>query len=387
MKIVIVCAKLSGGGAERVGAVLASGLAERGHEVTITYIKRGNEYELSPKVKRYELNRFLPDTVNGSLLTRTWYKLQKRVAWFKIIKNVLQDERPDVVVSIMRYFSVPLLLYCYGKVPLVFSEHTNFNDKIKSNYRWNWKNPAMSIRPRIYRFDRNHLIKYADAVTLLTNYDKVYVGDKLKNKIVLPNPLTFEPIGKEEYEELFSNRKNILSCGRVSDWKIKGFDNLIKAFSLIADKYPEWDLDIAGAGEKEDFDFMNSIVKEYGVEGRVHFLGFRKDIKELMKNHSIYVLSSRHEGLPMSLTEAMANGMASVAFDCISGPNEIIVDSIDGLLVENQNNEQLANGLSTLIESQDLRYQLGRNAIVNIKRFSIDRIVNKWEELFDKVIK
>jgi len=379
MKILIVCAKLSGGGAERVAAVLAGGLADKGHEVTITYIKRGNEYDLNPQVKRYELNSFLPDTNKGSFFCRVWNKVLKRRAWFRIVKSALKDEKPDVVISIMRYFSIPLLWYCHGKVPLIFSEHTNFNDRIKSNARG-------SIRYWIYHLDRDYLIKYADAVTLLTNYDNVFVGDKLKNKVVLPNPLTFEPIDNEEYESLFYKRKNILTCGRVSDWRIKGFDNLIRSFSIIANKYPDWDLDIAGAGEEDDFNYIKLLARQLGIEERVHLLGFRKDVKELMKSHSIYVLSSRHEGLPMSLTEAMANGMACVAFDCISGPNEIIVDSIDGVLVKNQNTDKLAEGISMLIENKELRYQLGHNAIVNIQRFGIKRIIDKWETLFEEIL-
>lgn len=387
MKVMIVCVKLCGGGAERVAAVLASGLAERGHDVTITYIKRGNEYEVSPKVRHYILNSFLPDTNNGPFVTKVWHKILKRVAWFKIIKNALKDNEPDVVVSIMRYFSIPLLWYCHGRVPLIFSEHTNFNDKVKSNLHQSWQRPIAKIKSWIYRFDRNHLIKYADAVTLLTNYDNVFVGERLKNKVVLPNPLTFPPICNEEYESLFPKRKNILSCGRVTDWRIKGFDNLIRSFSLIAGSYPDWDLDIAGASDNVSLNYLKELTKELGVEDRIHFLGYRKDIVDLMKSHSIYVLSSRHEGLPMSLTEAMANGMACVAFDCISGPNEIILDSIDGVLAENQDNEKLAGKISLLIENEGLRYEIGHNAIVNIKRFSVDRIVRMWEELFNKTSK
>ena len=176
-------------------------------------------------------------------------------------------------------------------------------------------------------------------------YDKAYMARKLLNTIVIPNPLSFPPMNEMEYEQTYDSRNNILACGRLNAYKVKGFDTLIQCFALIAPKYPKWNLDIAGTGSDADFERLRRMALDYGVGDRVNLIGFHSDIADVMKRHSIFALTSRSEGFGMVITEAMAMGCACASFD-LTGPGEIIIDGIDGFLVENQNVKEFARVLS-----------------------------------------
>ena len=126
---------------------------------------------------------------------------------------------------------------------------------------------------------------------------------------------------------------------------------------------------------------MKDIATKCNVLDRVHFLGFVKDSDSLMKNHAIYVLSSRDEGFGRVVIEAMANGCPVVSFDC-SGPAEIITDRVDGILVNQNNVKMLAKGMAELMEKESRRYAYGLMAIKNVKRFSMPIIINKWNDMF-----
>ena len=266
------------------------------------------------------------------------------------------------------------IIQAHGRVPIISSERNTFDRKLyESEY-----------------IEKYVLNKKFDRVTVLTNYDKKFIGDRLDNVVVIPNALTCQPITLEDYKRSFANKKNILACGRVSaigeDGKlVKGFDLLIKAFSMIANKHPQYDLDIAGDGTDEGFSFLKNLADKLGVGERVHFLGFIKDMDGLMKTHSVFVLSSRAEGFGRVVIESMAVGTPVVAFNC-SGPSEIIEDGVDGYLVDKENVEQLSDRMSSILSNKESRYTFGENALNNVKRYSMDKIIVKWENLFKEVL-
>lgn len=373
LKILFTGNSLGGGGAERVLAIISSELAQKGHQITIICGTSDKEYPVNKAVRKIYFGDYVSYKSYNSHIAQIYGWLKNVIQIFKLYSKKIDEIRPDVVVSFTRVGWISLIPLClFKKKPLIFSEHTTFNlTKEKKSFK-------NSIR----RF----FLRFSDAVTILTKYDEDYLGNKLPQKVVIPNPLTFSPITENEYEQSFPLRKNILACGRVLNWKIKGFDNLIKAYGAIADKYPGWDLDIAGWGRQEDFDYLYSIADKYNVRSRIHFLGFCSNVQELMKEHSIFVLSSRIEGFPMVLTEAMCMGCVPVCFDVITGPREIITEGIDGLLVENQNIEALSKAIEIAINDESLRFNYGRNAIDNIKRLEPSVICKKWEDMFQNVI-
>ena len=221
----------------------------------------------------------------------------------------------------------------------------------------------------------------------MTYYYKAYLLNNYKKVYVMHNPLSYTPISEEVYLKTFSTRKNILACGRlVSD---KGFDKLIKAFSVIANEFPNWDVDIAGQDmQNSNYSIvLKDLVKSYGLEERIRFIGFHSDMDNVMKQHSVFCLCSKHEGFPNVLSEALSMGMAAVSFDIVTGPREIIIDGLDGIIVENQDVEALTEGLRELLSSEDLRKKLGLKAIENINRFRPECIITSWEAMFQSIIR
>lgn len=363
MKLIFIIGCLQGGGAEHVFASLCNALSQRGHEIIAIYNYNNKDYELSEEVRQIDFNSIEYNTNEGNIISRYYKKTANRIRDFLFFKRIVKRERPQAVVSFMRNRAEILWLACMGDVPLVFSEHSSMLRK-----------PTTLLA----RFVRYVVMPQASAITVLTESDKQYVQKELPRTVVMPNALSFSPITEAEYIDSFARRKHLFACGRLTP--MKGFDNLIEAFSRIADKFPSWNLDIAGkdiVGGNHSKE-LKKMVEAKGLIGRVNFIGYHTDVKSLMKAYSIYCLSSRSEGFSLTLTEAMASGMATVSYD-LSGPHEITRNNEDGLLVEDQNIDALAEGMQKLMIDEKLRYNLGLKAINNVKRFDSNIITDRWE--------
>ena len=371
MNIMFFISSMQGGGAEGVVVTLTRALAEKGHRVTLITNLKNQGYEIAANVILVDSRSWQYDTSRGSLAFRLCKKVANRFLDFINIRQIIKIEKPDIVLSFLIAWLWQLIILCKGRIPLVCAERN-----------------AM-----VYHHGHNNFItkqilyRMADVVQVMSLYDKAWVRDRYKKTVFMPNPLKFAPITIKEYDELFEKRKNILACGRMHEQK--GFEKLIMAFSIIANDYPEWNIDICGKYSENDeyYKRLSKVISERGMTDRVSFIGFHSNIEVLMRSHSIFCLSSQHEGFPNVLSEAMANGMACISFDIITGPAEIIMDGLDGMIVENQKIEDLAKGLNELILNKDLRYTLGRHAIININRFNRDRVVMKWERFIENTVK
>ena len=371
MKILFVIGSLSGGGAERVLCMLANELTKRKYEVFIaTNTEAPIAYQFN---KSIELKNIYPKERNKFDEIPLFSKLYKMFTLFKRIRKTAIQIQPDVVIPFMTEMNLYVIISLIGThLKVIASEHTiidlgrNENSLLK-----------VITRRFVYRF--------VDKVTVLTEYDKKSISKFLKNVIVIPNPLSYKPLSTEEFIETDKYRKNLLACGNISRYQIKGFDNLILAFAKIVRSCPNCILDIAGGGNQESFDYLKELAIKNGVENQVHFLGFCKNINNVMKEHKIFVLSSRYEGFGMALTEAMAMGCACISFNCIAGPGEIIQDGIDGILVEDQNIDELADKILLLINNDVKRKELAKNAISSVKRFDIKDIADKWCSLINSI--
>jgi glycosyltransferase involved in cell wall biosynthesis len=138
---------------------------------------------------------------------------------------------------------------------------------------------------------------------------------------------------------------------------------------------------IVGDTKNEGYLFLKNLAKDLNIENQVVFTGLRNDVKDIMANSEIFVLSSRNEGLPMVLIEAMSQDMCCIAFDCISGPSDIITNNFNGILIENQNYTEMTKVLTRLIESPNLRLKLSSKANTVTSKFDEDVICDKWEDL------
>lgn len=370
MKLLFAISSLRGGGAEGVMCTLANEMTNKGHDVILVTTTNHHVYSLSDKVKLLEAKSWRYDTSKGSLISRIYKKAANRFKDYKHLRKIIRKEQPELVMSFLVQWLASLVLICKFRIPLIFAD----------------RNAAE------FKFGRNNFIirkiwfRLADVVQVMSYHDVAYLKNSYRKVVYMPNPLRFNPISSSEYKEGFAKRKNILAVGRLDPQK--GFDKLIDAFSMIAANHPEWDVDICGEDMvgKHYSEYLKGKVRNHQLENRVHFIGFHKDIDKIMREHSIFCLSSKHEGFPNVLSEAMANGMACISFDIVTGPHEIIMDGLDGEIVENQDVRALSQGLERLMSDNDLRYSYGLHAIDNIKRYSRDRIVDKWEKLFSNTI-
>ena len=253
-----------------------------------------------------------------------------------------------------------LLANFFTRKKLIVSEQTSIQAK----------------HPMRDRFTRSILYRFASKVVFVSESDCNY-AKWLKNKTFIYNPLSCGIIDEQPQRE-----KTIVAISSQRRWHVKGFDLLIQAWSIIAQTHPDWKLQFVGANNDN---YISDLTKSYGIESQVDFLGWSDEIDKVLQTKSIYVLSSRREGFPCSLLEAMSQGCACVAFDCKTGPNEIITDGKSGLLAHNGDVNDLATKLQLLIEDEKLRQRLSVGAVEGVMRFDKELIMKQWNELIEEV--
>jgi glycosyltransferase involved in cell wall biosynthesis len=218
-------------------------------------------------------------------------------------------------------------------------------------------------------------IKRLSAFVVLTEEDKLN-WSQMDNIHVIYNPISFVPEKQSSCE-----KKMIIAIGRYTEQK--GFDLLADAWVLVSKRHPDWVLNIYGGGDRSAYQriAMNKhITESFICNDAVH------DIESKYFDSSLFVLSSRYEGLPLALIEAMACGLPCVSFTCPCGPKDIIKDQENGLLVKNGDIEQLSEKISYLIEHTDERKRMGVQAKRSIDRFDMDTIGKQWEVLFSNIL-
>lgn len=356
MKVLFYIHAISGGGAERVLVTVANKLSEDGkHIVLATDTNYPSVYTLNTCIKQVNLYKGVTTgTKIGSIQLR------------KNIRDIAKTEKPDIIVGFLSALGCMVVFSTLGLgIPVIVCEHTNVS---------RFLGHALNIKRKL-------LYPLADCVTVLTRYDYSLWRKKLSNVVYLPNPVS---IVKEDQTK--ERRKVIFAAGRVNQWKIKGFDNLIRCWSKLCHDFPDWSLQIAGDGDDKSLSYLRSIIDETHCKN-VEFLGFRKDVKDLMQTSEIFCLSSRVEGLPMALIEAMNAGCCCVSFDVKTGPKEIIVNGKSGLIAEDQNIDDLTAKLRSVMQDEDLRHRLAANAPSSVEKYSTKRVIQRWNIMFNKILK
>lgn len=360
MKLLFYIHGITGGGGERVLATLANDFAKRGESVGIaTNTHISFAYTIDARIVLRDLYEGTND--NSTHISKIYNSILIR----RNIRRIAKQEKPDVIVAFMSALGCSVISSTLGLgIPVVVSEHTNVSRRLGI---------LLDIKRRLF-------YPLANVITILTRYDKKLWKNKYDNVVYMPNPVSLKE------NRVFSNRdKTILAVGRVNQWEIKGFDNLLKCWAKLCHLHPDWNLKIAGEADKNALEFLNTLASELGC-CNYEFLGFRKDVYELMQRSEIFCLSSRVEGLPMALIEAMNAGCCCVSFDVVTGPREIIHHGFSGLIAKNQDNEDLTEYLDRVMSDEVLRKRLATNAPQSVIKYSTDRIINRWYILFDKIL-
>ncbi|MFE9726455.1 glycosyltransferase [Streptomyces sp. NPDC005794] len=224
-----------------------------------------------------------------------------------------------------------------------------------------------------YRWIKNH---YAglDRWLVLTEEDAdTWAGDGMNNVGFMPNALAALPEVPSPRRE-----KSVASIGRLTDQK--GIDMLLDVWALVAPQRPDWRLDVYGTGEDEAD--LRARCTGLGLDSSVGWRGRTDDVPGALAASSVFVQSSRGEGFPLALLEAMASGVPCAAFDCAPGVREIVRDGEDGLLAPAGDIGALADRLLRLTGNPRMRDAMGDRARTNVQRFSEVEIMDRWEELF-----
>jgi glycosyltransferase involved in cell wall biosynthesis len=306
-----------------------------------------------------------------NILDGLWQNIRRAVA----LRGLLREIQPEIALGMMTTANIILALATWGlpNVHTIGAEHIH-PPQYPLSYPWKF------LRSKVYGL--------LNSVTALTSEGKNWIksNTNAKNVLVIPNAVTW-PLPKHEPRispNVFyqPNKQILLAVGRLNSQK--GFDWLIEVFSNLANKHPNWDLVILGEGSLRTV--LEKQVRESGLEKRIFLPGRVGNLHEWYESADLYVMSSRYEGFPMSLLEAMASGVTVVSFDCETGPRDIIRHGIDGLLVKPDDLVSLASGLDRLMSDEPLRTKFAKRALEIQERFSIVKIADMWEKLFEDIL-
>jgi glycosyltransferase involved in cell wall biosynthesis len=234
----------------------------------------------------------------------------------------------------------------------------------------------LSSHPRGVRRAIKRRYPSLDALVVLTDADmhayNAHLGGNAPPLRRIPNTVRPLPGAKADLAS-----RTIYAAGRFRYQK--GFDLLIPAFATVAARHPDWRLRLRGTGRLRER--LETLIDDHGLDGVVTLEGPAEDIGADMAKASLFVLSSRFEGFPLILIEAMSKGMGVVSFDCPTGPSDIVEDHRNGLLVPRADVDALAAAMLEMIEDEPLRRRCAAAAVESAQRYTLEAIGPKWLEL------
>lgn len=364
MRLLFFIHSLDGGGAERVTANLANHWAAKGWHITIVSVAPlGLDfYKLHPAIRRVALNL---GGESRNALVGLWRNLRRVQA----LREVLRQEHPDIALAMMSTANVILALATPGRMCAIGSER-NYPPHLPLRTQWE------ALRRYTYRRLGAVVAQTREAAEWLRQHTNARRVPIIPNMAIWPLPVQAPHLCPKAIS--YTDRHILLAVGRLD--KVKGLNCLLEAFSALARKYCDWDLAILGEGPERRA--LEAQVRAAGLEDRIFLPGRAGNVGEWYERADLYVMSSRSEGFPNTLAEAMAHGLPAVSFDCDTGPRDIIRHEVDGLLVPPGNVAALESALDRLIGDAALRTKFALRAVDARTRFSIERITGLWEALF-----
>jgi len=366
VKILLLMHSLSAGGAERAACTLANFWAASGRDVNIVTLTpvSADFYPLDRRVGRISL-----DLAGAShhALHGLWQNVKRVVA----LRRLLRSLRPDIALAMM---STPNVLLALASLWLPALQ------TIGSERCY----PPHAALGRLWHVLRRTLYGRLSAMVALTGECAHWIEThtSASRVVVIPNaiawPLPDNPPRRSLPRLCQPQRKLLLAVGRLEP--VKNFDALIRAFARLARAFPDWDLIILGEGPERAR--LASTIRCMGLVQRVALPGVAGNVAYWYGEADLFALTSRSEGFPNALAEAMAHGVPAVSVDCNTGPRDIIRHGIDGLLVPPDDIAALSDALARVMGDATLRGQLASRSVEARERFSVAKIGQMWETLF-----
>lgn len=375
------------GGVQTCITTIANYLIKQGYDITILCSNVNVEenratYGLDQNIKvifitkRSCLKRIIYKVSNAILkfnrktgILKKNLNLLKKIYYFyygKDLERIINDNNFDVVISSGQYFNVVLaLLKLKSNIKRIGWQHNSnkvyFNTKGK-----NYWNQEVIVKEMFAKLD-----KYI----VLTEDDRKGLLQEGYQSITLYNPLRFK-----QNEKSLLNNKKFIAVGRLS--KIKGFDRLIKNFKKFIRYNKEWTLDIIGDGQERDN--LINLVNELGLNDYIHIKHRTDNISEEYQNASVYCMTSRGEGMPMVILEAMESGLPIIAYElpCLK---EILINN-EGILIKQEDDDEYCKAMLYLANDKKNREYFSQNAIKRALYFSVEITGKKWDNLLKTIV-
>lgn len=355
MRLCLAISSLAAGGAERVLTQLADHWVDAGHDVLLlTTHDRGGapHYRTDARVRLASVDPLRGAPLRHPLLVRS-------------LRRAISRERPDVVISFLNYTNIFVLTACRGLgIPVIVSERL---DPRVIGIGRSWE----VLRRLTYRHAARLVAQTSTAGAL---YEHLAPG----RLVVIPNPVA-APRGAAGMPDGWPEppASTVIAVGRLQHQK--GFDLALRAFKNLSPEFPAWRFIILGEGPLRGE--LEQLREDLGLADRVFMPGRVPDPEPWLRQADIFLMSSRSEGFPNALAEAMAVGLPVVSTDCPSGPADLVTNGHDGLLVRPDDAEELARGLRALMVSAELRQRLGSEAVRVVERFSPPAVFAAWDKL------
>lgn len=334
---------------------LANKLKDKGEDVSIILFDTSNQvYRVNSDIRIADIN------------VHTCNKIIRKLRQIRQVRNFIKTEKPDI-------------LFCYIVTTLPFGVLANLGLKRKCKIVGTERTNPRCMK-QIHRIIVQMFLPFCDGFIFQTSGVKSWYPRRIQDEgAVIGNIAPTVDIRRDQTQVI---KHGVCSAGRLHT--DKDFETLIYAFKLVVDEFPDATLHIYGDGPLKDS--LADLAKKIGIAKNIIFEGFTKNILDEMKKYEVFAFSSRAEGMPNSLIEAMASGLACVSSDCDYGPSDLITDGIDGYLVEVGNTEMMADRILHLIDNEELRKNMGKNAIKIQERFSEENIVGAYLDYAQKLV-
>jgi len=364
-KLLFLILNLDGGGSEKIFTRLVSNLCHMHEVVVVTFYEEGiflSEIRNLP-VQYYNLSSNSNDTLRFA----------------QRLRKILKKERPEKVISFLYYPNIVSFLALIGlRIKHIPSERSNHRMYL-----------TRSIKHIIWKDLLRHAYQNSIKIIALTERIKNFIIEDFriseKKIAVIPNGLNFDVLNKLADDNIpgnvfDTNKKNIVAVGRFTE--AKNYPLLIEAFKILHEKHPETRLHIVGSGELQER--IKTLIKFKNLEESINLPGFQKNPYPYVKKADCYVMSSKWEGFPNALAEAMYVNGHVVSTDCPTGPADIIKHEHDGLLSANDDAEKLAENLERILYDNDLRNKLYDNSRISIQRFDEKNMIDKYRRIIEE---
>lgn len=365
-KIAFLVNSLGKGGAERVVANLAAFFQKQGYEVLlVTSRVMEAEYEVPSGIKRINLSQFEQQD-NAGRIGNIYHRINR-------LHQIWKKQKPDIIVSFIGKLNLYAVLSTLGtKIPLLVSVRSD---------------PGREYPAGMMRMMAKLLFHKTKGMIFQTEDASHFFSKRIQKKsAILPNPLDVRFI-RERYAK--QRNHEIVSVGTLNN--NKNHVMLVKAFAGIAAEYPEMVVKLYGHGYpgSDTTEEIKACAKALGIEDRVKLMGRCAEIQEAIYRARIFVLTSKMEGMPNALMEAMALGLAVVSTDCpCGGPRTLIRDGENGILVPVDDVHALEQALRRILKNPQLEEQLGVQAHRLGEELAPDKVNKMWQDYIEsKMVK